>query len=65
MKLKLNFSFLGTKSDPLNFFFNFKCGMVKGQKRNRVLNKVFQVLDEKYPRSCLTYILFQCFRSKT
>lgn len=65
IKLKENFSFSGIKSDPLvKKMINLLMRDGKRSKAEQVLNKVFQVLDEKYPGRSLHIFYFSVFEAK-
>ena len=65
IRLLFFFSFLDIKSNPLvKKMINLLMRDGKRSKAEQVLNKVFQVLDEKYPGRALHIFYFSVFEAK-
>nr|YP_009050501.1 ribosomal protein S7 [Sargassum fusiforme]AIG23768.1 ribosomal protein S7 [Sargassum fusiforme]QJC59475.1 ribosomal protein S7 [Sargassum fusiforme] len=63
--LKENFNFLGIKKDPLvGKMINLLMKNGKRSKAEKVLNKAFQMLDEKYPGRALHIFYFGVFEAR-
>lgn len=65
VKVKENFNFLGIKKDPLvGKMVNLLMKNGKRSKAEKVLNKAFQMLDEKYPGRALHIFYFGVFEAR-
>nr|YP_009341729.1 ribosomal protein S7 [Sargassum aquifolium]YP_010401938.1 ribosomal protein S7 [Sargassum feldmannii]ALE29495.1 ribosomal protein S7 [Sargassum aquifolium]UQV81113.1 ribosomal protein S7 [Sargassum feldmannii] len=65
VKIKENFNFLGIKKDPLvGKMVNLLMKNGKRSKAEKVLNKAFQLLDEKYPGRALHIFYFGVFEAR-
>nr|UVW81840.1 ribosomal protein S7 [Sargassum siliquastrum] len=65
VKLKETFNFLGIKKDPLvGKMINLLMKNGKRSKAEKVLNKSFQMLDEKYPGRALHIFYFGVFEAR-
>nr|UVW81729.1 ribosomal protein S7 [Sargassum horneri] len=65
VKLKEAFNFSGIKKDPLvGKMINLLMKNGKRSKAEKVLNKAFQILDEKYPGHALHIFYFGVFEAR-
>lgn len=65
VKIKENFNFLGIKKDPLvGKMINLLMKNGKRSKAEKVLNKAFHMLDEKYPGRALHIFYFGVFEAR-
>nr|YP_009502529.1 ribosomal protein S7 [Sargassum yezoense]YP_009924817.1 ribosomal protein S7 [Sargassum siliquastrum]YP_010485694.1 ribosomal protein S7 [Sargassum serratifolium]AWV83127.1 ribosomal protein S7 [Sargassum yezoense]QNH69186.1 ribosomal protein S7 [Sargassum siliquastrum]UVW81803.1 ribosomal protein S7 [Sargassum serratifolium] len=65
VKLKETFNFLGIKKDPLvGKMINLLMKNGKRSKAEKVLNRAFQLLDEKYPGRALHIFYFGVFEAR-
>nr|YP_009058550.1 ribosomal protein S7 [Sargassum hemiphyllum]AIM19573.1 ribosomal protein S7 [Sargassum hemiphyllum]UDY71297.1 ribosomal protein S7 [Sargassum hemiphyllum var. chinense] len=65
VKLKDTFNFLGIKKDPLvGKMINLLMKNGKRSKAEKVLNRAFQMLDEKYPGRALHIFYFGVFEAR-